>query len=73
MIVSYVAVVSIGIFTQAAKAQGMITNTQIKPTSIANCSFILNTTHDATYKPEDEIKFVLKTINTKKVLKTNTL
>lgn len=67
MVVSYVAIVSLGIFTQAAKAQGRITNTQIKPTSIENCSFILNTTHDAIYQPDDEIKFIIiKTISTQK-------
>lgn len=38
MVASYVAVIVLGIYTQAAKAQGQVFNHQMKPTSIENCA-----------------------------------
>lgn len=46
MVLSYAAVVSVGALAQTARAQGMITNSQIKPTSIENCPH-LNATIEA--------------------------
>ncbi len=43
MILSYTAVILLGIFTQAARIQGKIPNRQMKPSSIENCSVYLNT------------------------------
>ncbi len=37
MMTSYVAVISLGVYTEAAKALGTISNNQMKPMSIQNC------------------------------------
>jgi len=52
MVLSYAAVVSVGALAQTARAQGMITNSQIKPTSIENCLH-LNATIEALQQQDD--------------------
>ena len=37
MIASFVSVILLGVFAQAARAQGLLPNNQLKPTSIENC------------------------------------
>ncbi len=52
MVVSYTAVILLGVFSQMASSQGTLRNRQIKPTSIENCEnlnfttgFYSNSTH----------------------------
>lgn len=44
MIAGYVCVLALGIFTQTARSQGLLTNKQMKPTSILNCPNLMNET-----------------------------
>ena len=37
MMTSYAAVISLGVYAEAAKALGTISNSQMKPMSIQNC------------------------------------
>ncbi len=65
MILSYAAVILIGISTQAARIIGKIPNKQMKPLSIENCSAFLNTSSTIfenlqknTTKNQFDIKFL---------------
>lgn len=49
MLVSYLAVILLGIFTQAARSQGTLPNKQMKPTTIENCP-AWNSTWNSTFE-----------------------
>ncbi len=61
MLVSYFAVILLGIFTQAARSQGTLPNKQMKPTTIENCP-VWNSTSNSTFKalaqPEEKYKLL---------------
>ena len=49
MLTSYLAVLLLGIFTQAARSQGTLLNKQVKPTTIENCP-VWNSTSNSTFQ-----------------------
>lgn len=53
MLTSYGAILTLGIFTQAAKSQGLLPNKQLKPLSTHNCPNSNGTLFEA-YTQEDE-------------------
>lgn len=53
MLASYLAVLLLGIFTQAARSQGTLLNKQVKPTTIENCHD-WNSTSNSTLQEFDD-------------------
>jgi len=53
MLTSYGSILTLGIFTQAAKSQGLLPNKQAKPLSTYNCPNSNETLFEA-YVQEDE-------------------
>jgi len=57
MVLSYTSVLSLGIFTQAARSKGLLPNKQMKPTSILNCSNLNETFQGYSNNPLAEYEY----------------
>lgn len=64
---SYLAVISLGIFTQAARSQGTLLNNQVKSTTIEHCP-LWNSTLNSTVETSAQHDIIEKSVRIKSLL-----